>query len=187
MIILAANAFDGCRFQRFADAKRRVSFLPGEPLSVGERLPHPSGRICFERIDELADCDGGRDRGVQMNMIRPAVRLFERGILRAGNPAYVRVKTGAPLWIDETSPPFRAPDQMKIYTELFSCHALSNCRDGNLVNKISQKVPHLRRSIVRQSQSRPYGRAYALPALRAYPQICRAPSDFWLLFLLHAL
>ena len=40
-------------------------------------------------VDELADCDGGGDRGVQMNMIRAAVRLFERGILRAGNPAYV--------------------------------------------------------------------------------------------------
>ena len=148
MLILAANVFDGCRFQRFADAERCVSFLPGEPLPVGERLPHPSGRICFERVDECADCDGRRDRGVQMDMIRVAVRLFERGILRMGYLAYVRVKTGAPLRIDETSPSFRALDQMKIYTEIFSCHTLSNCRDGKLFNKISQRVPRLRRSIV---------------------------------------
>ncbi len=91
-------------------------------MSIGERLPHPSGRICFERVDELADFDGRGDRRVQVNLFRAAVRLFERGILRAGNPAYVRVKTGAPLRIDETSPPFRAPGQMEVYTEIFSCH-----------------------------------------------------------------
>ena len=167
MLVLIANIFNDSLLQRIADAERRVSFLPREPSPIRESLSDPSRRIGLECVYQIGDGNRRRHGGVQMDVIRPAVSLYEPGMLEANNGTHVCIKTMAPLRINEAFPPLGTPNDMEIYTEIFPGHILSNWTARKLVGKISVggAAPSALDSGPRLS--RPYGRAYELAALWA--------------------
>jgi hypothetical protein len=69
-------------------------------------------------------------------MVWPAVSLYEPGIFQARDRTNKGMKTLFPSQIQQTSPPFGTPNQMKIHRKIFPCHAQSNWVTDKLVIEI---------------------------------------------------
>ena len=72
-----------------------------------------------------------------MHVIRLAVDFDKPRILAARNGAHIGVEALPPLQVNGVPAPFGAPDHVKKYGKIFSCHILSNGPAPKMAEKIS--------------------------------------------------
>jgi hypothetical protein len=168
MLILIADVVNDRPFHGFTYTEGSISILPAKESSIGECLANPARGIAFCGIDQIGNGGCRRHRNVQVNVVRLALRLYDPRIFGLGNRSHIGMKTIAPLPIYKGSPLLRTPDEMKIDTEEFARHARHNRSGNKVVKKFFQKSAAPSALVYKlELFSRPYGRAYALPALRA--------------------
>ena len=176
MIILMTNILDNCFLQGLADAERCIPLLPREASLVGKGPSYPTRRISLECVDQVGNGNRRRYGSVQMDMLWPAVNLDHPSFVESRNRAYIGMKAMSPARIDKGSSALGAPNNMELYTKIFSCHTLITRRWANWRENPCRKCRAFGAQAMAVTLSRPNGRAYALPVLRTSPEKVQTPD-----------
>jgi len=117
-----------------------------------------------------------------MGVIGLAIGFYQPCIFCRCNRTEESMKARCPLRMNETLAVLGTPYHVKVYAKIFSCHAPYNWIMDECAKKIFALSAAPLALIANKILSRPYGRAYSLPALRALCMNASATAGFLLAY-----